>query len=52
MVESQVAGTAEYESPRLTRLGDVFELTLGCDKDLGSTDGFTFQGQDIVCSST
>ena len=42
---------APYESPSLVVLGAVNELTLGCDKTLGSSDGFTFQGQAIVCSS-
>lgn len=51
MVESEVA-VSEYESPRLTLLGDVYDLTLGCDKTLGHTDGFTFEGLDIICSST
>ncbi|MGH3004320.1 MAG: hypothetical protein ACRDOS_00135 [Gaiellaceae bacterium] len=43
---------AEYESPTLMVLGSLYELTLGCDKTLGTSDGFTFQGQAIVCSST
>lgn len=40
-----------YEPPALEVLGHVHELTGGCDKMLGSTDGFTFQGSDIVCGS-
>ena len=49
---SNAYGTArEYEPPELTQLGGLHELTLGCDKTLGSTDGFTFMGQQIVCSS-
>lgn len=40
-----------YESPALSVLGTLHELTLGCDKEYGSSDGFTFLGADIVCSS-
>ena len=40
-----------YAAPEITSLGDVFELTLYCDKRLGSSDGFTFQGNAIVCTS-
>ena len=40
-----------YEAPILTVLGSVAELTQGCDKTLGSSDGFTFQGNAIVCRS-
>jgi hypothetical protein len=42
---------AHYEPPRLTSLGSVADLTLTCDKKLGQTDGFTFVGQAITCSS-
>jgi hypothetical protein len=41
-----------YEPPRLTVIGTVHELTQGCDKKLGDTDGFTFMGQIIVCRSS
>ena len=40
-----------YVPPQLTVHGTVEEITLGCDKQLGETDGFTFQGLQIVCSS-
>jgi hypothetical protein len=40
-----------YEAPTLTVLGSVAELTQGCDKTMGSSDGFTFQGNAIVCRS-
>jgi hypothetical protein len=40
-----------YEAPNLVVLGAVEELTLGCDKTYGSSDGFTFQGQPTVCTS-
>jgi hypothetical protein len=40
-----------YEAPTLRVLGSIHELTLGCDKKLGSSDGNTFVGQAIVCSS-
>jgi hypothetical protein len=42
-----------YEPPALQVLGSVHELTQqGCDKSLGHSDGFTFQGNAIVCRST
>ena len=40
-----------YEPPALRVLGSVQQLTQYCDKQYGSSDGFTFQGQAIVCSS-
>jgi hypothetical protein len=44
-------GKKVYVPPQLTVYGTVEEITLGCDKKLGSTDSFTFGGQDIVCVS-
>jgi hypothetical protein len=43
---------ALYVAPALTVLGSVAELTMACDKTYGSTDGFTFQGQGVVCRSS
>jgi hypothetical protein len=40
-----------YEAPALRVLGSVAELTLSCDKRFGGSDGFTFMGTAIVCSS-
>lgn len=40
-----------YEAPAVTVLGKVEELTLGCDKTEGGSDGFTFHGQAISCTS-
>jgi hypothetical protein len=40
-----------WSAPTLTVFGSVEELTLGCDKRFGTTDGFTFMGQEIICSS-
>jgi hypothetical protein len=51
LVETPKTGITEYEPPELAELGSLHELTLGCDKMFGSTDGFTFMGQSIVCSS-
>ena len=51
MVEQPVDGTTVYEAPELAELGTLHELTLHCDKTLGESDGFTFMGQAIVCSS-
>jgi hypothetical protein len=54
MVETPAESTASYEAPALVVIGAFQELTLGpyCDKKLGSSDGFTFQGQAIVCASS
>jgi hypothetical protein len=43
--------SAGYEKPELTELGTLHELTLGCDKDFGPSDGYTFQGVPISCSA-
>jgi hypothetical protein len=51
VVEQTDSGFAAYEAPELAELGTLYELTLGCNKDYGSSDGFTFQGQAIVCAS-
>lgn len=40
-----------YEPPKLVELGKLHEVTLGCDKHHGGSDGFTFHGQTIVCAS-
>jgi hypothetical protein len=45
-------GPDAYQAPALRVLGPVAELTQGCDKQLGGSDGFTFMGQAIVCRST
>ena len=47
----EVCPPKEYAAPALVELGSLRELTLGCDKKLGESDGFTFMGQAIVCSS-
>jgi hypothetical protein len=39
-----------WTAPKVQKYGTFVAATL-CDKDLGSTDGFTFQGQAIVCVS-
>ena len=51
MLATPVERTGTYESPALVELGTLQELTLGCDKKLGSSDGFTFMGQAITCNS-
>lgn len=40
-----------YVAPTVIELGTLHELTLNCDKSYGQSDGFTFQGQSIVCAS-
>ena len=41
-----------YEPPAINLIGPVVGLTQYCDKTLGSSDGFTFQGNAIVCASS
>ncbi len=43
-----------YQKPMLERFGTFRELTLqgGCNKVLGSSDGYQFNGQDIICQSS
>jgi hypothetical protein len=43
--------TKIYEAPAVTVLGKIEVLTLGCDKKYGPTDGYTFQGSGISCST-
>jgi hypothetical protein len=40
-----------YEAPSVTELGTLHELTLGTNKDLGGSDGLTFQQQPITWTS-
>jgi hypothetical protein len=39
-----------YVTPKLIVHGTVEQITAGCNKALGMSDGFTFQGQAITCS--
>jgi hypothetical protein len=41
-----------YVTPQVVVHGTVEEITAGCDKTLGLQDGFTFQGQSIVCKTS
>lgn len=43
--------SAGYEAPTLAEVGTLHELTLGCNKDYGGSDGFTFQQQPVSCTS-
>ncbi|HKW09325.1 MAG TPA: hypothetical protein VJO33_03035 [Gemmatimonadaceae bacterium] len=42
----------KWVAPEIRRFGTFESATLGCNKDLGAADGFTFQGQAIVCSGS
>jgi hypothetical protein len=44
-----VAGA--YEPPTLLVLGSLSKLTQYCNKTWGSSDGFTFNNDPIVCTS-
>jgi len=39
-------------SPENRRYGTFEAATQGCDKTWGASDGFTFQGQAIVCTGS
>ena len=41
-----------WVSPEIRKYGTFETATQGCDKTLGLSDGFTFQGQAIVCSGS
>lgn len=40
-------------TPQIQRYGTFEQKTqaFGCDKDFGGSDGFTFQGQAVICAS-
>jgi hypothetical protein len=50
-MKSDAKDSVAYAAPALRVLGSVAELTQGCDKMYGETDGFTFMGNTIVCKS-
>jgi hypothetical protein len=50
-MNSAAAYEGTYEAPALIVQGSVAALTEGCDKQLGGSDGFTFMGAAISCSS-
>ncbi|MFL5613867.1 MAG: hypothetical protein ACJ796_09435 [Gemmatimonadaceae bacterium] len=41
----------KWVSPEIRRFGTFEAATQDCDKTLGLNDGFTFQGQAIVCAT-
>ena len=47
-----VVGKRKWISPEIRKFGTFEAATQGCDKTLGTTDGFTFQGQAIVCTAS
>jgi hypothetical protein len=40
-----------WVTPDVRRFGTFETATQACDKTLGSSDGFTFQGVAIVCTT-
>jgi hypothetical protein len=51
MADTPRERTGTYEAPALVELGAFAEVTLGCNKDLGGSDGYTFQQSPIHCTS-
>jgi hypothetical protein len=51
MASTDPARIGTYERPEIRVLGTVHELT-GCEKQFGGSDGHTFGGMQIVCTST
>lgn len=51
MADTPRERTGVYEAPALVELGAFAELTLGCNKDYGGSDGFTFQQTQVTCTS-
>ena len=41
-----------WVTPDVKSFGTFEAATKGCDKSFGSSDGFTFEGQAIVCGAT
>ena len=52
MLDHTVETSAGYEAPALAEVGTLHELTLGCDKAWGDSDGFRFAGVPISCTSS
>ena len=50
-IDRTIEASAGYEAPALAEVGTLHELTLGCDKAWGESDGFTFAGVPITCAS-
>lgn len=42
----------KWISPEVRRFGTFEAATQGCDKHFGDYDGFTFMGNNIVCSAS
>jgi hypothetical protein len=47
----RTSGRKVYAAPKVVVYGTLEEITLNCNKDLGCCDGFTFQQQQINCTS-
>ena len=50
--EQSLLAKQEWTTPEFSIYGALVDITFGCDKTLGASDGFTFMGQDIVCSGS
>lgn len=51
MDRTREATKKPYVTPELTVHGTLEEITLGCDKRWGNSDGYTFSGLAITCGS-
>ena len=47
----QVHSKKDWMMPLLVVYGSVDQITQGCDKTTGGSDGFTFHGTPIQCAS-
>jgi|GEM_PF-2339647 hypothetical protein len=52
IVMTEVPAKKVWAAPKLVVYGTLEEITLGCNKTYGSSDGFLFQGQAIICSGS
>jgi len=42
----------KWIKPEVRRFGTFEAATQGCDKTWGASDGFTFEGEAIVCTAS
>jgi hypothetical protein len=47
-----MAAKRKWTTPEVRKFGTFEAATQGCDKTWGLDDGFTFDGQAIVCAAS